>query len=383
MFFIRKYLENDLKKEVITSMKKIVYMISALKNNGPNKVLLSMINGIDKSKYEVYVISFLNDNDLAYVDTIKQKVKEVFLINLNSKFDFLRYGVKKANVILKNINPDIIHSHGLLPDFVNSRLKTSAKRISTIHNNMFEDYCYSFGKLKSIFIIKWHLMILKKMDMCVCCSLNSYSILKKYISKITYIRNSVFNTKIEDKIYQKNRQQIREKYNIGLNDIVYIYAGNISKLKRSEDLVSSFDNTLNKNEFLFILGSGDLEQVIKDMVKNKNIIFVGFTKKVKEYMCASDIYTSFSSSEGFSISVLEALECNNLLLLSDIPSHKEMFTISNEYYIGEFFNSNNFQEMKTKVSKRVKKANYDSVHFVENKLSSKIMMEKYSKIYSK
>ena len=363
-------------------MKKIVYMISSLKNNGPNKVLSGMINGIDKNKYEVYVISFLKDNDLAYIESLKQKVKKVYCINFNSKVDFLFHGVNKTKTILNEITPDIIHSHGLLPDFVNSKLKTNAKKVSTIHNNMFEDYYYSFGKLKSVFIIKWHLMILKKIDMCVCCSSNSYSMLKKYISKITYIRNSVFDKKIEDKVYQMNREQIRKKYNIDLGDIVYIYAGNISKLKRCEELVSSFNNTLGKNEFLFILGSGELEKSIRDLINNKNIIFVGFTQKVKEYMCASDIYTSFSSSEGFSISVLEALEYNNLLLLNDIPSHKEIFTISNNYYIGEYFDSDNFQEMKIKVAKKVKKSNVDPIRFIENNLSSKIMMEEYSKIYN-
>ena len=51
-------------------MKKILYLISSLKVNGPNNVLLNMLKGIDKKDYEVYVVSFLNNNDLKYVEEI-------------------------------------------------------------------------------------------------------------------------------------------------------------------------------------------------------------------------------------------------------------------------------------------------------------------------
>ena len=40
-------------------MKKIVYIINSIKNTGPNQVLNNMVSAIDKNKYKVFVISFM------------------------------------------------------------------------------------------------------------------------------------------------------------------------------------------------------------------------------------------------------------------------------------------------------------------------------------
>ena len=40
-------------------MRKIVYIINSIKNTGPNQVLNNMVSAIDKNKYKVFVISFM------------------------------------------------------------------------------------------------------------------------------------------------------------------------------------------------------------------------------------------------------------------------------------------------------------------------------------
>ena len=60
-------------------------------------------------------------------------------------------------------------------------------------------------------------------------------------------------------------------------------------------------------------------------------------------MNISDVYVSASKSEGFSISVLEALSCGLGLFLSDIPSHREVVEMGQDVYLGEIFSSGDFE----------------------------------------
>ncbi|MBO5530140.1 MAG: glycosyltransferase family 4 protein [Bacilli bacterium] len=365
-------------------MKKIIYLISSLKGNGPNRVLLSMLEGIDKTKYDVYIISFLNDNDLNYLEIIKKKVNNVYLLNLSKKHHIITKGRKSVQSIVDTIYPDIIHSHGTLPDIVNAKIKTKSKKITTIHDNMFEDYLYHFGYIKGKLIIKWHLYYLKRFYKCICCSSSSYEILKRHLKNTTFIRNAIYKKERSIVEYNKVRNKIRAKYNINKDDIIYLFAGNLTKLKNVIQMVEKFNNNLNKNEFLLILGSGEMEVLLKKTIKDKHIIFIGYTNKVNEYMCASDIYVSFSLSEGFSISILEALENDNYLLISDIPSHKEVLTIDENYYIGEYFNSDNFVNKKNNIIKHIKnKKSNDSLIFLKKYLTINNMMKKYELFYDK
>ena len=364
-------------------MKKILYLISSLKKSGPNRVLLSMINGIDKTKYEAYIVSFLNNNDLDYVTSLKKKVNNIYLLNFDKKIHIVTKGPKKLKRIANEIHPDIIHSHGTLPDIANSKLEYNVKKITTIHDNMFEDYLYSFGKIKGKFYIKWHLHYLKRFNKCVCCSFSSYNILKDYLNNTTYIRNSIFEKELDKSFYKKARNSIRNKYKIKKEDIVYIYAGNLIELKNVIEMVKCFNENLKENEYLLVLGKGNLENELKDAITNNHIIFVGFTDKVKEYMCASDVYVSFSSSEGFSISVLEALETNNYLLLSNIPSHNEIINLDPSIYIGEVFNINNFKNMKKTLNSKIENNENSNTIILNKYLNIKIMMDNYYNIYNK
>ena len=165
---------------------------------------------------------------------------------------------------------------------------------------------------------------------------------------------------------------------IPLDAKVFIYAGNYIKLKNVLLMLDYFNKNLSDNEYLISLGTGKLFEKAKKY-NSSHIIQLGFKDNIMDYMDASDIYVSFSSSEGFPVSVIEALHSNLALLLSDIDSHLEFFKIDSEYYIGESFNLNSFSSIKKDVIKNLYKVN--SYNFQKKYLSGKSMMDKYEKNY--
>lgn len=358
-------------------MINILYTINFLTNGGPTRVLQNIIYSLDITKYNITVLTLINENNKKIVDALKKYGVEVIELNYAKKaFDVFKNKNKIIKLINK-INPDIIHTHGIVTTLIVSSSKIKSRKITTIHNNMYEDYKYSYGRIKGLIIAELHIKKLKKFNKVVCCSKTSYEILNKRLKNTSYIRNGIDIIKPQMEI----RKIIRKELNINEDAIVYIYGGVISKRKRVVELVNIFNTSLEENEYLIIAGDGSQKE-FAEKVKSEKIKFVGFKTNIIDYFSASDVYVSYSSSEGFSISIIEALGCGLLCLLSDIPSHKECFEIDKEYYIGENFNYKDFKYKKHVISNKLKDIDRYKIEQFQNKyLSARAMSEEYEKIY--
>ena len=130
-----------------------------------------------------------------------------------------------------------------------------------------------------------------------------------------------------------------------------------------------------------MLGDGDLKDKCQKY-DSSQIKILGFKDNPIDYMQASDVYTSNSGSEGFSISIIEALECGLYLLLSEITSHIECFNIDSNYYIGEFFSSDTYDDKKKLLRLKMSNDRKKLIKkFKKVYLSSEKMKNEYKKYY--
>lgn len=360
---------------------KILYTINYITNGGPSRVLINTINNLDKDNYEVIVLTLIDQNDQDIINELKAKRIKVieYKMTKSIKSLFKLYRIIRKKII--DINADIIHTHGIVTSLIVASNKIKSYKITTIHNNIFEDYFYTYGKFKGRLIAIIHLGRLKKFSQIICCSKTSYEIIKNKFKNITFIRNGI------DSNYSKKKNEIRKKIrkelNIPNDNIVYIYVGVLTNRKKILELVKMFNDKLDYNESLIIVGDGPLINDIKKIADDK-IKIVGFKSNALDYFVSADVYTSNSSSEGFSISLIEALEAGLLLFVSDIPSHRECFEIDSNYYIGEYFNANNFKEKKLLLKDNYSKISKARICEFQNRyLSAKAMTKEYEKYYEK
>lgn len=356
-------------------MIKIVFVTSYIVNNGPGKVILNIINNLNPSVYAISLITLFSGNDPKIVSELKKQNIYVYECKSLSRIKcLLGFSSEFSKLISKN-NFDIIHSHGLIPDIISGRLKSNITKISTLHNNMFEDYYETYGAFKSDILTKMHLHYLKKLDKCVCCSESVFDVMKKHLKKILYIRNGIT-------IQETNNNHIeRNQFGIPENGVVFIFVGMLNNRKNTEWLIRQFVKHHNNEEYLLVLGDGP-ERKKCEAVSDNHVKLLGFQSNPFVYYKISNIYVSASKAEGFSISVLEALSEGLGLMLSDIPSHNEMFKIDNNIYLGENFL---FSEFKTKMNVLRKK--YGGIsrkaisEFHEKYLSGSSMANQYDKVY--
>lgn len=353
-------------------MIRIVYVINYIVKNGPSSVVLNLINNLDRLKYDISLITLFEGNDPEVVMYLQNNGVTVYECKTLSRMKCLLGQNKEFTDTVENGHFDIMHTHGLIPDVISSRLNFSVKKITTIHNNMYEDYFDTYGYIKSRVFIALHLSALKKLNTCVCCSESVYQAMKHKLRNTTYIRNGIEPAKAHSIVR-------RTELSIPKDAKVFLYAGVLNSRKNIVWLIENFVQFHNSDEYLLVLGRGDKEAECK-VKADDHVRMLGFQTDPIAYMNISDVYMSASKSEGFSISVLEALSCGLGLFLSDIPSHKEVVEMGKETYIGECFTQSDF--CKKIIELRCNKMDKEKIiAFRCAELSARRMTDAYCKQY--
>lgn len=353
-------------------MVRIAYVINYIVKNGPSSVVLNLIYNLDRSKYDISLITLFEGNNAEVVSALRNNGVTVYECNMLSRMKCLLGQSRKFSDVVEKGRFDILHTHGIIPDVLSSRLHTTAKRFTTIHNNMYEDYLDSYGYAKSRIFIALHLAALKKLDECVCCSESVYDVMIRHLPNVSFIRNGIEPVQAHSVI-------TRAEVDVPEDAQVFLYAGVLNSRKNIVWLIEEFVRYHESDEYLLVLGSGEKEAECKAKADD-HVRMLGFQTDPIAYMNISDVYVSASKSEGFSISVLEALSRGLGLYLSDIPSHREVVEMGQDVYLGETFSPDDFEiKMNALRERKINKAEIKA--FQEKELSAKGMVERYMKRY--
>ncbi|KEO74609.1 glycosyltransferase [Anditalea andensis] len=133
---------------------------------------------------------------------------------------------------------------------------------------------------------------------------------------------SVVSSNLDSRIYQVfNRKNMRDFSRIGTQvnqgkTFVFIITCRLVPIKNLKTLINVFGEICkDKRDFLqlWLVGDGPqrglLELLVKDLGLVSQVIFFGFIQDVKPYLTAADAFVLPSFSEGFSNSLVEAMQC--------------------------------------------------------------------------
>lgn len=361
-------------------MKKIVYMISTLKKTGPTLVLFNIIKNLDLTKFKPVVVTLSPEPPDTMIEEFKNLNVDIFCINLNRINGFL-FGGLKIKKTVKDINPDIIHSHCFRSSLLSALFLNCYKRVVTVHCDYKTDFMMAYGRFLGYIMYLIMHYSLKKIKNNICCSKILADLLnKKYpYMNFEYIDNGV-DTK---KFYPVNdKSNLRNKLILPPDKKIFIWVGAFIDRKSPMTLVEGIQKLNQDNMFFIFCGDGYLKQNSqKELLNNKNILFTGEINNIDEYLKAADYYISTSFSEGLPNSVLEAMACGLPVILSDIPQHKYILKNINNFY----FKTGNSPDLADKIISVLKydydKNSKDSVNIVENNFSASAMSLKYQNFY--
>lgn len=300
----------------------LLYLVSTLKKSGPLNVLFGIASGLDKERFNILILS---------LSTEESDSMQVAFESINCEIIQLRHsrlkGVfknrEKVTSLLHERKLDLVHSHGLRADMINSSL-TGIARMTTIHNFPDEDYTLKFGKVQgSIMAIK-HRKAISQIENRISCSHSiKEKFSKQYGLNTVCIQNGV-NINSFSSISTLSKKAVRQKLSLPAEKKIFLISGSLIQRKDPYTILKAI-RLLNDDHTLFVfIGSGKLEKELKQNYPESGIKFLGNVGNVQDYLNASDYFVSASSAEGLPNAVLEALASDLPMILSDIPPHCEI-----------------------------------------------------------
>lgn len=352
----------------MNNMIRVCFIVSSLCNEGPVNVMYNIIRYMDFSKFEVSVITLIPEKVNTRIEDFRK-----LPITIHQVADKNAIGItimfKKLKSIVTRVNPHLLHTHCPRSLYLSYFLPKKHKRVYTIHIYPGLQQEILYGKRKGYVVKILNHFFTHRMDLPIACA--------ESVSEL-YKRNKKWNIMSIPNgcslpVWNGDDEQKMEKRKLlGLNKSLkyFIFIGRFSAEKNPQILVDAFSKLKNPDIGLIMLGNGPLwEKLSKD--KNENIIFPGFKTNVYDYLIASDYYISASDVEGLANTILESMTIGLPMLLSDIPSHKEILS-KMEKTVGFIFDNKNIDDLICKINKLIQ-----SVDTVEAGKEIKATFEKW------
>jgi glycosyltransferase involved in cell wall biosynthesis len=198
---------------------------------------------------------------------------------------------------------DMIHAHGLNAAFISMFLKFFFKTPFVVSTHA----TYSFKK-----------GLLSKLVSLIMSNANHIFTLSK-ASKEELLKIDLPESKIsvykywvdQVKFNLKDKQALREKYQVNKNLFVVLFAGRLFEKKGVTPLIEGFNMLLNEDKMLIIAGTGPLESFVKEQVElNNKIKYLGGLNSdlLSDYYSLADaLIIPSTHDEGFGRVIIEAL----------------------------------------------------------------------------
>jgi len=367
-------------------MKKILYIVSALRRCGPTNQLYNIIKYLDRNEFDPYLITLSPEPKDSRWEDYKTLGVRLYSLGLSRLQGFI-YAAKKIQSMLPEIRPDIIHTQDFRGDSISSNLRTNIPKLATVRNVPQFDYFMAYGHITGRLMCIRHINALRKITLCVGVSEAVTNNLKnKYeIRDVLTIQNGV-DTDVYFPANNDEKKLLLQRLNLPLTGSIFISSGHLSERKDPLFLIEMWNKRfgIQSNNYLVFIGSGNLqEKCMHKSVNNKNIRVVGRVNNVPDYLRCGDYFVSASHTEGLPNAVLEAMACGLPVLLSDIDPHKEIIAHAPDtgfcYKLG---NEADFLSMLDKITAIDKDViSRASLKAVNNFFSAKRMSEEYQRKY--
>lgn len=312
-------------------MKKVLFLIHDLGQGGAEKVLVNLVNNLDKEKFDVTVMSLFD------VGENKQNLDS----SVHYKYCF-KYMIRGNSYLMKLLSPKQLHNW-LIKDYYDIEIAflegPSARVISGCNNKDTKLVSWIHCQFKESKEAAASFRNIEEATEC-------YNKFNKVICVSNDVRNSfkdVLNLKIPvEVLYNTNDSESiirkgKESVSVCKDTLNIIGIGKLTNNKgfhRVLPIVNKLIHDDNLKVHYYILGSGSLENKLKEMIDlyklNDSVTLLGYQMNPYKYLSKMDLYVCSSYSEGFSTATTEALILGIPTCTVDVPGMKEMLG-ENEY----------------------------------------------------
>lgn len=315
-------------------MKKILFFIPNLMHGGAEKVLVNLVNNLDKNKYDITLQTIFD------VGVNKQYLNK----DINYKYIFKKL-FRGSTTMFKLFSPKFLYKNLIKDEYdvvvsylegptarIISGCPYDSKKVSWIHIEMNDESKFALGFRNSDEAKKCY----GKFDEIVCVS-NTV--------KQIFLETSGLNEDNVDVLYNTNEtEQILERSKEEVNDVIFdkhivniCSVGKITGTKGYDRLARVHKKLIEEglNHHIYILGIGEDEDKINKYIEENNLqgtyTLLGFRDNPYKYVAKCDLFVCSSYREGFSTAVTESLVVGTPVVSTLCSGAQELLGYNNEY----------------------------------------------------
>lgn len=295
------------------NQKKIIHLITTIEFGGAEKQLLILARNQIKQGLKVEVFYLKGKPELkAKFEDAGAKVNSLLVDQ-----PFIFQVTKFRKFIRSNESP--VHTHLPQAELVASLACKKKKFIISRHN--FESFWPNKPKLVSVLLSRF---VASKASGAIAISnaIKNYLIMTKEVGKefqvsVVYYG---FEQEVDD---QSDSKELTHEI---LNSTKYYKLGTIGRLvpgKNYPTMLKAIAKiaSIDPNVKFFVVGGGSSQQELiklcKDLKIKDNVIWLGRTEHIREFLSKIDLFIFASKGEGFGLVLLEAMLADKPILASD------------------------------------------------------------------
>lgn len=340
-------------------MKKIYFLLPGLGFGGAERVIFTLCNELDRSKFTPTLVLF--DKSNVPVEFLKEDVRI-----LDLKTSRIRYAIFSVLNIIRKDKPDIVFGgwgevsaflSPLIPFFPKTKFIARETNVVTAHVTRKEiRFFYRFYN-------NFHKIIAQSQDM-------QHDLIENW--KINPEKIIKINNPIDIKSIQAQAKTDEQLFSKDYKNVIAI--GNLTYRKGFDLLLNVFEKLKNDRIKLFIIGEGaDREKLLlqKKELGLENVEFLGNMKNPFPYLYQSDLFILSSRYEGFPNVLLEAGACGIYSLANNCPGGID--EIIKETINGEICSIDDAEKFAAKI-RLVVQINFDK-ESIQESISSRFSKE--------
>lgn len=317
-------------------MKKVLFVIESLGGGGAEKVLTTIVKNLDRTKFEVTVLTVVETG--VYVDEVKKYCRlKTMLPDYNAlkspiekmkykiKYKFI-YSAKPESVYKKYVREqydvEIAFVEGYVTKFVMGSPNVNSKKICWVHIDM-EKNAYADQYFNSIEEEK---RIYSQYDEIVGVSNSVKEVFERKFA-LTNTISVIYNPIDMKEILEKSCEKIPFKRN---KDLQIVTSGRLEPQKGYDRLITALGKISkeNKSFHVWILGEGSMHAKLENLIHINHlenmVTLLGFQRNPYPWIAGSDAFVCTSRAEGFSLVIAEAMVLKTPVFSVDCSGPNEL-----------------------------------------------------------
>lgn len=317
--------------------KQVLFLIESLSGGGAEKVLTTLVNNLDESKFDITLCCVVNTGK--YIAELNPNIQYAYIIpNINSLKGVKRWYYSLLYHLIyqwlplkwvyklfvpQNRDVEIAFVEGFATKLLSYSTNRKAKKIAWVHIDL-EQFHWTKSVYKNI---KEEQTCYQQYSQIITVSDTAQSAFKRVFKEVHVPIQTLYNPIDSNEILSKGKEEVSC---VKSSNIRLVSVGRLVHQKAYDRLLRIVNLLIQQNYpiELWIIGEGEergkLENYIRDNGLEKVVTLLGFQSNPYAYLTQCDLFVCSSVSEGYSTAVTEALILGLPVITTDCSGMNEL-----------------------------------------------------------